>query len=452
MSDLPLSYSLFLMVVFLMLSGFFSLSEGSLFSLGRHQREKLKKEGRHSAILIERLLRDPYNLIITILLADEVINIAYALIVASTVRKVIHNTMETGLSEELITLICIGISAPSLLLLGEIGPKTIGVKYPRLLSRVVSYPLHLFHTLITPIRWIIMALSIGFTWLLGGKVEYKHQTGFSSDEVKALVGLGSEEGVVTDIEKKLVASLFKLEEVPAYKIMTPSIDSFFIPLTMTSADAILEIKKRGFSRIPIYKGNRDNIVGILYAKDILSAPPSDGITIESIIKIPYFIPRTKRAFDLLREFRQKRIHIAVVVDEYGRVDGIVTMEDILEELFGEIEDERRAIRQSSTKREGEAILIPGSMKIDEFNDSVLFTVLRFGGLDTLADELEDSIIPAEEEHETVGGFVFDLFGRFPHEGEHVANGSITFTVNKVSGKRISELRVQRMKKEATNVA
>lgn len=440
------------MVIFLMLSGFFSMSEGSLFSLGRHQREKLKKEGRKSAVLIERLLRDPYNLIITILLADEVINIAYASIVASTIRKTIHSRSESGLSEELITLICIGISAPSLLLLGEIGPKTIGVKYPRLLSGIVSYPLNLFHTLITPIRWIIMFLSIGFTWLLAGKIEYKHETGFSSDEVKALVGLGSEEGVVTDIEKKLVASLFKLEEIPAYKIMTPSIDSFFIPVTMTPADAIHEVKKRGFSRIPVYKGDRDNIVGILYAKDLLQTYPSDGITIESFIKVPYFIPRTKRAFDLLREFQQKRMHIAVVVDEYGRVDGIVTMEDILEELFGEIEDERRAIRQPITIKEGEAILIPGSMRKDEFNDTVLFTVLRFGGLHTLGAELEKSILPAEEDHETVGGFVFDLFGRFPHEGEHVNYGSISFTINKVSGKRISELKVQRMKKEEINVA
>jgi len=447
MIDLPLNYTLFLIVILLMLSAFFSMSEGSLFSLGRHQREKIKKEGKKSAALIERLLKDPYKLIITILLADEAINVAYTSIVTSTLRKIIHLP-----SDQIITLICIGIASPTLLLLGEIGPKTIGVKYPRLLSTIVSYPLNLFHIIITPFRWIIMVLSIGLTWLLGGKIEHEQRTGFNPDEVKALVGLGSEEGVVTDIESKLVGSLFKLEEVPAYKIMTPSIDCFFLPVTISSADAIIEVKKRGFSRIPVYKGDRDNIVGILYVKDLLSATAPDGLTLEGLIRPPYFIPRTKRAFDLLREFQQKRIHIAIVVDEYGRVDGIVTMEDILEELFGEIEDERRVTKEHTIKKDGEAILIPGSLKIDEFNDTILFSVLRFGGLENLAAELELSILPAEEDHETMGGFVFDLFGRFPHEGEHVSYGSIIFTVNKVSGKRITEIKVERLKKEGSNVA
>ena len=447
MIDLPLNYSLFLIVILLMLSAFFSMSEGSLFSLGRHQREKIKKEGKKSAALIERLLKDPYKLIITILLADEVINVAYTSTVTSTLRKMIHLP-----SDQIITLICIGIASPTLLLLGEIGPKTIGVKYPRLLSTLVSYPLNLVHILITPFRWIIMVLSIGLTWLLGGKIEHEQRTGFNPDEVKALVGLGSEEGVVTDIERKLVGSLFKLEDVPAYKIMAPSIDCFFLPVNIAPLDAITEIKKRGFSRVPVYKGDRDNIVGILYVKDLLSATTIDGLKLESLVRPPYFIPRTKRAFDLLREFQQKRIHIAIVVDEYGRVDGIVTMEDILEELFGEIEDERRVMKEHAIKKDGEAILIPGSLKIDEFNDTILFSVLRFGGLENLASELEASILPPEDDHETMGGFVFDLFGRFPHEGEHVTYGSIVFTVNKVSGKRIAEIKVERLKKEGANVA
>ncbi|HWP91021.1 MAG TPA: hemolysin family protein [Thermodesulfobacteriota bacterium] len=446
MDDLPLS-NFFLIVILLVLSGFFSMSEGALFSLGRHQREKIKKEGRKSASLIERLLKEPYKLIITILLADEVINVAYASVVASTVRSIIH-----GPPEQLLTAICILISSPSLLLLGEIGPKTIGVKYSRVISGIVSYPLNLFHTLITPLRWVIMVLSIGFTWLFGGKAEYEHAEGFNTDELRVLVGIGSEEGVVTEIERKLVSSLFRLEEVPAYKIMTPSIDCFFLPAGTPLAEAIYEAKKRGFSRIPVYKTDRDNVIGILYVKDLLSANPSETITVENIARPPYFIPRTKRAFDLLREFQQKRIHIAVVVDEYGRVDGIVTMEDILEELFGEIEDERRITREPLVRIEDSSLIIPGSMKIDEFNDDLLFTVLRFGGLENLGEEIEEAILPMEEDHETVGGFVFDLFGRFPHEGEQVTYGSIKFTVNKVSGKRIAEIKVERSKKEVADVA
>lgn len=452
MSDLPLSNSLLFIVILLILTGFFSMSESSLFSLGRHQRESMKKEGKKSAALIERLLKDPYSLIITILLLDEIINISYSSVVASTIRKKMEK-IDASSREAIITLISIAVASPTLLLLGEIGPKTLGLRYPRFISNLISYPLNFFHLIVTPFRWIVMVFSMGITWLLGGKIKYEHKSGFSPDEVKALVGLGSEEGVVTDIEGKLVESLFKLEEVPAYKIMTPAIDCFFLPANMLHTEAIYEIKKRGFSRIPVYKGDRDNIVGILYTKDLLSVTQTDGTALEAIVRPPYFIPRTKRAFDLLREFQQKRVHMAVVVDEYGRVDGIVTMEDILEELFGEIEDERRVVKQSTVKKEGEAILIPGSMKIDEFNDKLLFTVLRFGGIESLGDELEESILPSEEDHETVGGFVFDLFGRLPQEGEHVRHGSMLFVANKVLGKRIMEIRIERVKKkEVANVA
>jgi CBS domain containing-hemolysin-like protein len=447
MEDLPLS-SLFLMVILLMLSGFFSMSEGSLFSLGRHQREKLKKEGKRSSVLIEKLLKDPYRLIITILLADEILNVFYSSVVASTVKRVIHNHF----NELALTLISIGIASPTLLLLGEIGPKTLGVKYPRLLSRLVSYPLNLFHVLITPLRLVILGLSIGLTRLLGGgDMDHEHRVGFAPEEMKALLGLGSEEGVITDVEIKLVGSLFKLEQVPAYKIMTPTIDCFFLPADVSPSDAVYEVKKRGFSRIPVYKNEKDSIIGVLYAKDLLSPDSLNVTSIEDIVRPPYFIPRTKRAFDLLKEFQQKRIHMAIVVDEYGRVDGVVTMEDILEELFGEIEDERRVPKEPLIRREGDALIIPGSMKIEDFNDGFLFTVLRSGGLENLGDELESSIIPAEEDHETVGGFVFDLFGRFPAEGESVVHGSVVFTVNKILGKRITEIRVQRIKEGVSHV-
>ncbi|MEW6145749.1 MAG: hemolysin family protein [Thermodesulfobacteriota bacterium] len=447
MDDVPLSYNFLLIILLLLLSGFFSTSEGALFSLGRHQRERLRKEGRKSSKLIEKLLHEPYKLIITILFADEVVNVAYTSVIGLTVNEFLQ-----GYSENFITILSIAIASPSLLLLGEIGPKTLGVKYPRIIAGIISYPLHLFHLLITPVRWVLVILSIGFTRVLGGKIEYEHSKEFTPEEVKVLVGLGSEEGVITDIEKKLVGSLFKLEEVPAYKIMTPSIDCFLLPANLSRKDAVYEIKKRGFSRTPVYEGDKDNIIGVLYAKDLLSYDLADDTILKNILKPPYFIPRTKMAFDLLKELQHERKHIAIVVDEYGRFDGLVTMEDILEELFGEIEDERRVVKQPQVRWDGESLIIPGSMKIEEFNDTFLFTVLRFGGLENLGDELEQSILPAQEDHETVAGFIFDMFGKFPDEGDSVSHGSLVFLVNKVSGKRITEIKVQRMREEVAVVA
>jgi len=441
MQDISLIYNILLLLLPLILSGFFSMSEGALFSLGRHQRAKFQKEEKRTATLIERLLKEPYKLIITIHLSDEILNVAYTSIAALTIRKILNFVSD----EALLTLLSIGIASPSLLLIGEIGPKTIGVKYPRQVARIVTYPLNLYHTLITPLRLVVMALSIGITWLFGGgKIEQESTDVFSPEEMKALLGLGSQEGVVTDIEMKLVGNLFKLEDIPIHKIMTPGIDVFSLPANASPQYAIYNITKRGYSRVPVYKDEKDSIIGILYAKDLLSSNSSNESLVEGILRPPYFIPKTKRAFDLLREFQQKRTQIAIVVDEYGRIDGIVTMEDILEELFGEIEDERRAIKESVFVRDDDALIISGSMKIEEFNDSLLFTILRPGGLKSLADELDESILPAEEDRETLGGFVFDLFGRFPHEGEKVEHGSILFTVNKVIGKRISEIKVQRI--------
>ena len=221
MDEISYSNNIFFIVLLLFLSSFFCLAEGSLFSLGRHQLESLKKEGKKSYGIIEKLLKEPYKLIITILFADEVVNVAYSSVIGITVASLFD-----GYSEKSLMLISVAIASPSLLLLGEIGPKTLGVKYPRVIATLISYPLHYFHILVTPIRWVLVILSIGFTRILGGKIEYEQRKEFTPEEVKVLVGMGGEEGVVTDIEKKLVGSLFKLEEVPAYRIMSPSVEVF----------------------------------------------------------------------------------------------------------------------------------------------------------------------------------------------------------------------------------
>ncbi len=449
MQDISISYNLFLILLLLLLSGFFCVAEGSLFSLEKHHIDRLLKEGRKSSLLIQRLLKDPFKLIITILFADEVVNVAYSSVIGLTV-----GSFMSGYPETYITLVSIAIASPSLLLLGEIGPKTLGVKYPRLLASVISYPLNLFHIAITPIRWVIMILSIGFTKLLGGDIKYEPKKGYSVDEVKALVGLGSDEGIITEIENRLVDNLFQLEKVPAYKIMTPSIDCFFLPSSVSPGNAIYEVKKAGFSRIPVYHGDKDNIIGILYAKDLLSIDTAkiNGLSIQSILRPPNFVPRTKMAFELLTEFQQERKHMALVVDEYGRIDGLLTMEDILEELFGEIEDERRVIKEKIVRREGRGFIIPGSVKIDEFNDNYLFSVLRYGGLEKLSAEIERSQLPSEELSETLGGFVFDQFGKFPKEGDQVTYNNLVFTVNKVFKKRIAEIKVERNMSEVADVA
>lgn len=449
MEEISLFYNILLIFLFLLGSAFFCFSEGSLFSLSRYQRDRIRKENRNTGRIIDRLLSSPYKLIITILFADEVVNVAYSSLVGLTVHKLISG------SDKTITLISLAIASPSLLLLGEIGPKTIAVKFPRVFAKLLARPLYIFHIVITPIRWVLMVLSIGFTKLFRADLQYEQQSGFTNEELKILVNVGGEEGILKPVERKLVGKFFKLDKVPVHKILTPNIDCFFIQEDVSVEEAIYEIRKRGYSRIPVYSSDRDHIIGLLYSKDLLTADEEDNEQTKSIseyLRTPYFIPRTKKAFDLLREFQQQRNHMAIVVDEYGRVEGLVTMEDILEELFGEIEDETELIKKPEVRFENNHILIPGSMKIDDFNEDYLFVVLRHAGIEVLGDIIEDCVLPSESEQETMGGFVFDLFGRFPVEGETVYLNSLKFTVKRIMKKRISEIRVEFAGLGETNVA
>ena len=430
----------------LFLSGFFSMAESSLFSLGRHQRDKLLKEGKRGAKRIESLLREPFKLIITILFADEVCNVAYCSVVALMVRRAFVSP-----SDELLTLLSVLIAAPTLLLFGEIGPKTLGLKFPRFLSQIVSYPVGFFHFILAPIRFVVMLISIGIIRLFGVRFDQDVAHEFSPQEVEALVGLGGEQGVITEKEVALASRLFKLDDFEAYMIMTPGVECFFLSSSNTIRQAREEVQKRGFSRIPVYAESKDNIVGVVFAKDLLTSELDEQEAIEKILRPPYFIPRTKGAFELLKEFRQQRDHMALVVDEFGRVDGIVTMDDVLEELFGEFEDERRT-EEPDFIREGNSFYVLGSMKVDEFNDFLLFNILRFGGLKTLGSSIEGSIIPQGASGDTIAGFVFNLFGSFPKVGEEVQFGSLLFTIKKVSGKRITQLKVERKDPEVADVA
>jgi len=441
----------FILILFLLsCSAFFCFSEGALFSLSRPQRENISKRQGRISTAIEKLLSNSHKLITTVLLADEIFNIAYSSVIGLTARKYLQDT-----PEQTVALISLAIASPTLLVFGEIVPKTAGVKFPRTISKAVAIPLYFFHVAVTPIRWGIMFVSGFFIRALG--VDLSRRTGeddISSDELEILVGMGRDEGVLNEVEKYLADGFFRLEDLLTHKIMTPAIDCFTLAHDVKIKEAVGQVRKMGHSRIPVYEDERDNIVGVLYSKDLLKwnfADNNSAATVSECLRKPYFIPKSKPAGALLREFQMHRIHIAIVVDEYGRFDGLITMEDILEELFGEIEDERSMLKKPTPVVCGGAVTIPGGMRIEEFNDDYLFSVARGAGLENLGKVMEEALIPLENENETMGGFVFDLFGRLPSEGEKVNFGGLVFTVEGKEGKRISEIRVDVDKEDGGDV-
>lgn len=437
----------FILILFLLCcSAFFCFSEGALFSLSRPQRESISKQGGRVSAAIGKLLSNSHKLITTVLLADEVFNIAYSSVIGLTAREYLQDT-----PEQTVALISLAIASPTLLVFGEIVPKTAGVKFPRTISKAVALPLYSFHVAVTPIRWAILFVSGFFIRAFGAGLGHRTQGNeISSDELEVLVGMGRDEGVLNEVEKYLADGFFRLEDLPAHRIMTPAIDCFTLPHDIEVKEAVGQVRQMGRSRIPVYEEEKDNIAGVLYGKDLLKWNFTEhnlAATVSECLRKPYFIPRSKPAGALLRELQMHRIHIAIVVDEYGRFDGLVTMEDILEELFGEIEDERSVPNKIAPAVRGGAITIPGGMKIEEFNDDYLFSVARSAGLENLGDILEEAVIPLRMENETMGGFVFDLFGRLPAEGEKIGFGGLVFTVKSREGKRISEIRVD-VNKEA----
>lgn len=431
----------FILILFLLCcSAFFCFSEGALFSLSRPQKESISKQGGRVSAAIEKLLANSHKLITTVLLADEIFNIAYSSVIGLTARKYLQDT-----PEQTVALVSLAIASPTLLVFGEIVPKTAGVKFPRTISKTVALPLYFFHVAVTPVRWAILFVSGFFIRAFGADLGHRAQgNDISSDELEILVGMGRDEGVLNEVEKYLADGFFRLEDLPAHRIMTPAIDCFTLPHDIEVREAVGRVRQVGRSRVPVYEEERDNIAGVLYGKDLLKwnfTEHNSAATVSECLRKPYFIPRSKPAGALLREFQMRRIHIAIVVDEYGRFDGLVTMEDILEEFFGEIEDERSVPGRTAHAVSGGAITIPGGMKIEEFNDDYLFSVARSAGLENLGDILEEAVIPLRAENETVGGFVFDLFGRLPAEGEKIGFGGLVFTVQGREGKRISEVRV-----------
>ena len=431
----------FILILFLLCcSAFFCFSEGALFSLSRPQRESISKQGGRVSAAIGKLLSNSHKLITTVLLADEIFNIAYSSVIGLTVSKYLQNT-----PEQTVALVSLAIASPTLLVFGEIVPKTAGVKFPRTISKAVALPLYFFHVAVTPVRWAILFVSGFFIRAFGADLGHRAQgNDISSDELEILVGMGRDEGVLNEVEKYLADGFFKLEDLPAHRIMTPAIDCFTLPHDIEVREAVGRVRQAGRSRVPVYEEEKDNIAGVLYGKDLLKWNFTErnlAATVSECLRKPYFIPRSKPAGALLREFQMHRIHIAIVVDEYGRFDGLVTMEDILEELFGEIEDERSVPNKTAPALGGGAITIPGGMKIEEFNDDYLFSVARSAGLANLGGILEEAVIPLRMENETMGGFVFDLFGRLPAEGEKIGFGGLVFTVKSKEGKRISEIRV-----------
>ena len=311
---------------------FFAASESSLFGLGRLGLQKLKEEGNPRFPLLDDLLKRPRRLIISLLIGNEAVNVA----ISSLTSALFISLWGDRAKWMAIPVVVMGI-----LLFGEVIPKTVGVRHPEKIAPLVAYPVWRFLKLIGPLHWVIRKIMDGIFKVAGVRPEL-YRGHLTEAYFKDLVEASQREGALEEGEKHLIHRVFKIGDQTVRDILTPRSAIFALPSSVSFQEALRILKERRFSRVPVYGRNLDEIMGVLYAKDLLGDGRQKKFEeggLRSILRKPHFVPQGKKLDVLFKELQRQRIHLAVVVDEYGETVGLVTLEDILEELFGEIYDE-----------------------------------------------------------------------------------------------------------------
>jgi putative hemolysin len=418
--DAALIIELLLFALLMLLSGFFSSSETSLFSLNKLQLEQMRRDDNARVGLIERLLSEPRRLIVTILIGNEFVNVAASVISAAIVIQLL------GADNKLFNLF---IMVPILLLMGEITPKTLAIRNNVSFASFQAPLIDLFAKLIAPLRWVVRHVAEWLTTLIVGR-ELRRDSIVTRDMVRALAQEAVGDGVLDYNEAQYIEQIFDFGNRTVEDLMTPRSNVAFLPVDMPPSEVVAELKRTRHTKIPVYREHRDEIVGILHARDLL------GVNLEElegrperlrkILREPFFVPETKSASDLFRAFRKRRLSVALAVDEYGGVTGLISMEDLLECIFGDIPSPSDALADSDVALMDDGTSrVDGSLPIDQFNEE-------------LGTSLE------EGEFETVGGRVLHELGELPEEGASIVVDELVFTVEEVEANRLKTLAVQRL--------
>src|SRR5262245_2231260 len=405
---------LILLTVFLGVSAFLAGAEAAYFSLSRLGTAQLEPEESPGHALLERVLRDPRDLLITLLVGITLVNIA-ASALATQVATTLFGPRGVG--------IAIPVMVFLIVVFGEVLPMTLAVGAPHRLGLALVRPVLALQWLLTPVRLLLGAFTRLVSRAADGEGVAK--AAITEAELRTLVEVGHQEGVVQRTEREMIHGVFELGETTVAEVMVPRTDVFGIDVA-TPRDRLLHaIRGNLHHRVPIFEGSLDHVVGILQVKDLLpyyaGLPPD--FDLRAHLAPPYFVPQSKRADALLREFKAKKLRMAVIVDEYGGTAGVVTLEDIQEEVVGEIRDEFEAEERLAQPVDEHTWRVAAKMAIGDFN--------TFTGLS----------IP-DEHFETVGGSVLDLFGRVPHRGESVEANGVRVTVETLHRNRILQVLVR----------
>ncbi len=407
----------------LLFSALFSGSEVAFFSLA-NQQDKLTEgtiEGTADHLIIKMLER-PRRLLATILIGNT-----FANIIASVLAAVVTGNLVAyfGLSEFLVYFIEVIVLTFMILILSEITPKIIAINNPLTLSRRLSRFIYVLYKILTPLSSIIANSTLSLEERLP-----KPNSKMTSEDIMTMAEVSEQEGSIKSDEREIIENVIEFGSTTVREIMTSRVNIVAIS-TGDSLDEVLSlIREKGLSRMPIYENDLDNILGVIHSKDVLPYINSDiertTINWRTIARKALFIPSTKKLDDLLRDFQQEKTHIAIVVDEYGGTEGLVTLDDILEEIVGNISDEYDDLEERLYTK---------------FKSGVYIFDARID-LDDMEDILNCELTSDDDEYETLGGLIYHLTERIPNVGERVYYRNLEFTVHSVQNNRVKKLRVK----------
>jgi len=405
-------------ILFLLIcSAFISGAEVAFFSLSPQDLNKVNSKAPQKGKLIASLLDRPKKLLATIVLTNNVINIAIIILFFRIAERLFYFIPYDSL--RFITEVV--IITFLILLFGEVVPKLYAARKPVRFSKKMAWPLFILSKILSPVTIPLRNLTMMMRRQFG-----EEKTNFSVDQLSQALEL-TDYGNATEEEQKILEGIVTFGNREVTQVMSPRIDIFALDIEETFDKIMPKIVEKGFSRIPVYKNNIDSIEGVLFIKDLIPHIDKDDFQWQDIIREPFFVPENKKLDNLLKEFQGMKNHLAIVVDEYGGTSGLISLEDILEEIVGDITDEFDDEDITYSKIDDKNYLFDGKISLRDFY--------------RVTDTDEDVFEEAKGEAETLGGFLLEISGNFPKKGQKVKFKGNIFTVESVDKRRIKQIKV-----------
>lgn len=421
------------LIILLLTHAFFAAAAEAVAFLRRPRRLQLIEEGNSSAQLIDYLAENP-----TLLLTTEQLilkSLGFFMVALAIFIYTDPLVQAVAVSSWTAVLMITAVAALITLFLGELIPKEIARQNAEFVALWAFYPLHWLSYLAAPLAHLVAKMGRVLSGNRGGVTEYDGDV-ITEEDLRSYLDVGEETGVLKEEEKEMISSIFDLDDTTVREIMVPRIDIIAIDVESSVDEALDIMIKAGHSRVPVYRDSIDNVVGVLYVKDLVAHWLKEGEkprSIQGLEREVYYVPETKSVSDLLHELQTKKVHIAIVVDEYGGTAGLVTIEDVLEEIVGEIQDEHDMDEFFMQHISDDEYIFSARMDLDDINDLM-------------------SIDLPTDESDTLGGLIYDLLGRIPKpgdvlRGEAISAPDLQLTVLEVEGRRIKTVRIKRINNE-----